>query len=124
MHDLADRNMCDPPGSTVEETANMTTINNTVMELELKNCRENALHIQQIQLELVQLSENNQLMLLQRLQKRSSCDPLEPLGIAVKKFFVWKIFLVFTFLMALFSIAVSLINSVQQNANNNNNNNK
>ena len=96
----------------------MTTINNT---MELKNCEETSLNIEQIQLELLQLSENNQMMLL---QKRSSCDPLEPLGIAVKKFFVWKIFLVFTFLMALLSIAVTLINSVQQNANNNNNNNK
>lgn len=78
-------------------------------------------NLTQIHLDLVDISEEN--LMIHSRSIRSNCDPLGPIGASVKKFFVWKIFLVFTFLMALLSFAVSLINSVQQNSNNNNNNN-
>ena len=79
-------------------------------------------NVTQIHLDLMEISEEN--LLIHSRSIRSSCDPLTPIAVKVKQFFVWKIFLVFTFLMALLSFAVSLINSVQQNSNNNNNNNK
>ena len=79
-------------------------------------------NLTQIHLNLVDISEEN--LMLHSRSIRSNCDPLGPIAAKVKTFFVWKIFLVFTFLMALFSFAVSLINTVQNNSNNNNNNNK
>ena len=52
-----------------------------------------------------------------------SGDVLAPFGNALKSFFVFKLFLVLSFLISLVTLAVTLINSVQQNSNNNNNNN-
>ena len=57
------------------------------------------------------------------MKRDSNCDPLEPFGNAFKKFFIFKLFLILSFLMALLQLSVTLINSVQQNSNNNNNNN-
>ena len=52
-----------------------------------------------------------------------SGDPLAPFGNALKSFFVFKLFLVLAFLISFVTLAVTIINSVQQNSNNNNNNN-
>ena len=62
------------------------------------------------------------------LMKRDSShcgsgDPLAPFGNAIKSFFVFKLFLILSFLISLLSLAVTLINAIQQNSSNNNNNN-
>ena len=52
-----------------------------------------------------------------------SGDPLAPFGNAIKSFFVFKLFLILSFLISLVTLAVTLINAIQQNSSNNNNNN-
>ena len=54
------------------------------------------------------------------LMKRDSShcgsgDPLAPFGNALKSFFVFKLFLVLSFLISLVTLAVTLINAIQQN---------
>ena len=54
------------------------------------------------------------------LMKRDSShcgsgDPLAPFGNALKSFFVFKLFLILSFLISLVTLAVTLINAIQQN---------